>query len=413
MTGEAFALIRNTRHALTTRQKSLSFVNMTSTERAAKLIKIMIDVKDKEAMTRLKAIAAVTGLETWESAQVLRLVLDSNEPEMQLRGAIFLVRVPLLNPLSLFPSVLCESPLDVHAPSCDVRHTARPKVLCKDPPSHTHPENARSALARPPARAAAATARDAGWRRGAAAALAALAVGYLRCDGALPLLAGVLATDPSEEVRADALAALGELGDAAAVPLLVRALYEEPHWTCQLQVPASSPRITSRSLPRESHPVDRVLITSPGSRPDYSPLITSPLIASPLITSGSCPRESRPDDHVLIASRGSRPADRSRPHRSSSRSRPFQHPSQCIRAVRAPCPSSRGGAAELLGTHAGIRVSARTRARAGRRRRRWGWWGGGTGGPTTRWWRGWTWTRTRACATSAGRPACRATTASR
>ena len=263
MTGEAFALIRNTRHALTTRQKSLSFVNMTSTERAAKLIKIMIDVKDKEAMTRLKAIAAVTGLETWESAQVLRLVLDSNEPEMQLRGAIFLVRVPLLNPLSLFPSVLCESPLDVHAPSCGMRHTARPKVLCKDPPSHTHPENARSALARPPARAAAATARDAGWRRGAAAALAALAVGYLRCDGALPLLAGVLATDPSEEVRADALAALGELGEAAAVPLLVRALYEEPHWTCQLQVPASSPWITSRSLPRESHPIDRVLITSP------------------------------------------------------------------------------------------------------------------------------------------------------
>ncbi len=36
-------------------------------------------------------------------------------------------------------------------------------------------------------------------------------------------------------MRADALAALGELGDSRAVPLLVRAMYEEPHWTCQLQ----------------------------------------------------------------------------------------------------------------------------------------------------------------------------------
>jgi hypothetical protein len=45
----------------------------------------------------------------------------------------------------------------------------------------------------------------------------------------------VLAGDPSEEVRADALAALGELGDGRAVPALVRALYEDPHWMCQLQ----------------------------------------------------------------------------------------------------------------------------------------------------------------------------------
>lgn len=153
MSGEAFSLLRKTRHALTTRQKpELSMLESSSKEQFEKILE---EVQSKDALTRLHALAKISVLEPGESADVLRRIIRSNEPEVQLR------------------------------------------------------------------------------------ALAVLAVGYLRCDGALELLEGVLSVDPSEEVRADALAALGELGDARAVPVLVRALYEEPHWMCQLQAATS------------------------------------------------------------------------------------------------------------------------------------------------------------------------------
>ncbi len=52
-----------------------------------------------------------------------------------------------------------------------------------------------------------------------APALAVLAVGYLRCDGALELLEGVLSVDPSEEVRTYARAR--ERPNESSIPVFV------------------------------------------------------------------------------------------------------------------------------------------------------------------------------------------------
>lgn len=84
MSGEAFSLLRKTRHALTTRQKpELSMLESSSKEQFEKILE---EVQSKDALTRLHALAKISVLEPGESADVLRRIIRSNEPEVQLRG---------------------------------------------------------------------------------------------------------------------------------------------------------------------------------------------------------------------------------------------------------------------------------------------------------------------------------------
>ena len=84
MSGEAFSLLRQIRHILTTRQTSRFTVSEMSTN--GPFERVLEDIESKNAITRLKALAIVRELDSRESAEVLRRILHGKEPELQLRG---------------------------------------------------------------------------------------------------------------------------------------------------------------------------------------------------------------------------------------------------------------------------------------------------------------------------------------